>query len=244
MSRAAQNIVMVGNSGTVHVGAHLMNAAGELGFSVAFCDSSDAYTGNWLLAKMSWRALGRRPLRLNDFSERIVDACRGTHQAFLVSTGIPTITREALKAIGELGVQRLNYLTDDPWNSAHHAPWFVRALPCYDKVFSPRRSLFHQLTSLGCAQVSFLPFAYSPGLHYPEPPATSNERERFDFDIVFAGGADSDRIPYITALIRGGFKVGLYGGYWERFSETREHALGHADPATVRKTIGRGKSLL
>ena len=241
MTEVAQTVVIVGNPGTVHVGAHLQNAAIELGYNVVFCNSNDAYLGNWFLAKMSWHALGHRPLRLNNFSERVVAACRATRPAYLITTGIAPVTSQALMTIRDLGVQRMNYLTDDPWNSAHQARWFLRGLPSYDSVFSPRRSLLDQLRSIGCAQVSFLPFAYSPGVHHPEPPATSEERARFDFDIVFAGGADADRMPYITALIGDGFKIGLYGGYWKRFPETREHALGHADPALIRKAIGGAK---
>ena len=41
-----------------------------------------------------------------------------------------------LGAIGRLGIERINFLTDDPWNPAHHAPWFMKALPEYDEVFT------------------------------------------------------------------------------------------------------------
>jgi spore maturation protein CgeB len=60
----------------------------------------------------------------------------------------------------------------------------------------------------------------------------------FASDVVFVGGADKDRIPYITALIEAGFKVALYGGYWTRHSETRGLARGHADPQTMRLALG------
>jgi spore maturation protein CgeB len=75
-------------------------------------------------------------------------------------------------------------------------------------------------------------------------PTEADEQARFNCDVVFAGGADRDRIPYITALIRAGFHVSLYGGYWERYSETKAYTRGHADPQTLRKTIGGAKVAL
>ncbi|MDZ7380079.1 MAG: glycosyltransferase, partial [candidate division KSB1 bacterium] len=45
-------------------------------------------------------------------------------------------------------------------------------------------------------------------------------------------------------LIRAGFKVALYGGYWERYLSTRKFARGHADPRTLRKAIGGAKVAL
>jgi spore maturation protein CgeB len=60
-------------------------------------------------------------------------------------------------------------------------------------------------------------------------------------DIVFAGGADKDRLPLVTALIREQFDVALYGGYWDRYLVTRRFALGHADPATLRKAVAGAK---
>jgi spore maturation protein CgeB len=138
----------------------------------------------------------------------------------------------------------LNFLTDDPWNPVHYAHWFMNALPFYDHVFSPRRANLGDLRRLGCRQVSHLPFAYAPELHFAEPPATDVEKERFATDTIFAGGADPDRIQYITALTRAGLKVALYGGYWTRFSETKAYSRGHADPQTLRKAIGGAKIAL
>src|SRR5205823_10084645 len=135
----------------------------------------------------------------------------------------------------------LNYLTDDPLNQVHCAPWFMKALPYYDHVFSPRRANLEDLRRLDCPAVSYVPFAYAPELHFPEPSATPEEQERFAAEAVVAGGADCDRVPYMAALIRAGFKVALYGGYWERYPETKAHARGHAAPQTLRKAIREAK---
>jgi spore maturation protein CgeB len=73
-------------------------------------------------------------------------------------------------------------------------------------------------------------------VHFPQPPA-GPDAARFAADVVFVGGADRDRVPVMSALSRAGFRLALWGGYWQRHRETRPHARGHADPPTVRQAI-------
>jgi hypothetical protein len=241
---AADTMVLVGNPGVVHIGSHLNHAAKILGLHVILADSTKAFTGSAWLVKFNWWLRGHRPSRLREFSEQVVKACREFRPSWMLSTGLAPVEPSALEAIGKLGVQRLNYLTDDPWNPAHRAPWFFEALPFYDHVFSPRCANLEDLRRLGCPKVSYLPFAYAPELHFPEFPASASEQACHTADVVFAGGADRDRVPLIAPLIRAGFKVGLYGGYWERFPETRAYTRGHADPQALRKAISTAKVAL
>jgi spore maturation protein CgeB len=129
----------------------------------------------------------------------------------------------------------MNFLTDDPWNSHHTARWFMRALPEYDIVFTPRKANIEDLRLAGCTRVQYLPFAYSPDVHYPDPPANRDEEKHYGADVFFAGGADADRVPYLAALIDRGVKVALYGGYWGRYRETRISDRGHATLEMMRK---------
>lgn len=237
-------LLIVGNPEPIHVGAHLLQAARALGLSVDLCDSNNAFAAPWLLAKLNWWLRGHRPSRLDDFSQQVVEACQNLQPKWMISTGISPIGDWAIEAIGKLGTQRFNFLTDDPWNPAHHAPWFMNALPFYDHVFSPRRANLGDLRRFGCRQVSYLPFAYAPEAHFAEPPVTDVEKERFGADIVFVGAADHDRIPYITALSRAGFNIALYGGYWTRFPEAKGYNRGQADLQTSRKAIGGAKIAL
>ena len=178
------------------------------------------------------------------FSREVVDDCRESRPAWMLATGVAPVDASALEELGTLGVRRIVYLTDDPWNPSHRAEWFMEALPLYDLVFSPRRANLNDLERLGCRGVRYLPFAYAPEVHYPDPPVTPGEARAFASDVVFAGGADTDRVPYVQALLKNGFKVALYGGYWERFRATRLHSRGHADPAALRKAIGGAKVAL
>jgi spore maturation protein CgeB len=139
-------------------------------------------------------------------------------------------------------VRTINFLTDDPWNPAHRAPWFLETLPFYDCVFSPRQANLDDLRRLGCRHVSYVSFAYAPGIHFPEGPGPEGGAD--GADLFFAGGADRDRVPYLAACIRAGFRVRLHGGYWHRYRETRAHAGGHLGPAELRRALRRAKVAL
>jgi hypothetical protein len=244
MISGPERVLIVGNPAQIHVGAHLLLAGQQLNLQTEICDVSSAYRGPELLTKFYWQVLGHRPLRLHNFSQQVLEVCKRLKPKWLVATGISPIDASTLVALGELGVRRINFLTDDPWNPAHRANWFLKALPKYDQVFSPRRSNLDDLARLGCLQVSYLPFAYSPNLHFPEPIDGIEKKSPLVVDVLFVGGADRDRISYIAPIIKAGFTVGLYGGYWERFSETRSAAMGHADPTTVRQAVRRAKLCL
>lgn len=237
-------LLLVGNPGPIHIGAHFQQASQQLGLQTFFCDTEQAFKAPWPLAKINWWLRGHRPTQLEGFSDYVLKVCREFNPHFLLSTGLAPITAKTLDAIGGLGIVRLNFLTDDPWNPALRTSWFFQALPFYDFVFSPRRSNLNDLIKLRCPRVSFLPFGYAPELHYAESAITTEEQDRFTSDVVFAGGADGDRVPYIAALIQAGFTVRLYGGYWERHRQMRAYSNGHATPEILRKAISEAKVCL
>jgi spore maturation protein CgeB len=170
--------------------------------------------------------------------------CRVHKPRFMLATGIAPLDAAALLQIGRLGVIRLNYLTDDPWNPSHRARWFMEALPMYDWIFSTRTSNVKDLERHGCGRVHYMPFGYDPSIHRQDPPSTSYDRRKFAADVAFAGGADEDRIPIFTLLTQLGFDVALYGGYWDRRRKTRAVARGFADAPTLRKAVGGAKVAL
>jgi hypothetical protein len=241
----APQLLVVGFPAEFHVGAHLRRAAATLGLSTTMFEAGEAFNGPAPLVKINWWLRGHRPTRLRDFGQRVVAACaEQAPPACLLATGVGApLSRTSLTEIGARGVRRLSFLTDDPWNRAHRAPWFMDALTEYDWVFSTRRSNLDDLRRHGCRQVAFLPFAYDPEAHFVERPAR-DEAPRYDADVLFAGGADEDRLPWIKALIRAGLSVALYGGYWDRHPETRPFFHGHADLPTLRKATAGAKLVL
>jgi spore maturation protein CgeB len=238
------SLLIIGNPGEVHVGRHLLRAAQEGGIRATLCDTTTAYAGSTVQRVYNWRLRGHRPANLAAFSRQVVAACREHQPSRMIATGLAPVDAESLRAIGDMGIRRVNFLTDDPWNEAHYARWFMEALTEYDAVFTPRTANVADLRAAGCPHVAYLPFAYAPDIHFSDPPASANERERFEADVVFVGGADEDRIRWMTPLISAGLHVALYGGYWDRHSETRGAARGMADAATVRKAIGGGSTTL
>jgi spore maturation protein CgeB len=48
----------------------------------------------------------------------------------------------------------VNYLTDDPFNPAHQASWFLDELPEYDRVFSTRHANMSDLQNAGCKYIT------------------------------------------------------------------------------------------
>jgi hypothetical protein len=238
------SILIVGNPGEVHVGRHLLRAASDAGVRATLCDTTVAYAGSTVRRAYHWRLRGHRPANIAIFSKQVVAECRERQPSIVIATGLAPVDAEALLAIRDMGIQCVNFLTDDPWNEAHYARWFMEAVTEYDAVFTPRTANVSDLRALGCRQVAFLPFAYAPDVHFSDPPATPSERLQFDSDVVFVGGADRDRVDWMAPLISAGFRVALYGGYWEKHSQTRGAARGMADAATVRKAIGGGATTL
>jgi spore maturation protein CgeB len=141
--------------------------------------------------------------------------------------------------VSALNVRTLNFLTDDPWNPVHRARWALKALAAYDCICSPRQANLADLRQLGAREVRYVPFAYDPRHAFREAadPALA-------WDVIFVGGADTDRTPWMSALFDAGFRVGLYGDYWERFRETRGKGQGQSPPAVIRRATASSKVAL
>jgi len=234
-------VLIVGNPENFHVGGHLIEAAVDAGFDVRVCDVRRAFDGPAWLRRLSWRFHDRSPLKLTAFGRSVVDACEEFAPTWLVATGIAPLTASVLARVGALGVARINYLTDDPWNPAHRASWFLDALAHYDHVFSPRRANLADVRSAGCANATFLPFAYSERMHAR---AAEADRDEAGADVVFVGGADADRVTALEPLLAAGVDVRLYGSYWDRVRAARRAARGHADPATIRRVTASARIAL
>ncbi|MCS4034714.1 hypothetical protein GGQ02_003124 [Salinibacter ruber] len=226
-------VLIVGKAGGTHIGQSLYRAADNLELEAHFCDAGGAYDAPWILRTINWHLLGHRPPYLRSFSKKVVEHCRRTSPDCLLTTGLAPVRDKALRSIGDMGVRRLNFLTDDPWNSSHRASWFFNALPEYDIVFTPRQANKNQLQSV-CPNVEYLPFGYDDHLFYRED-LTREEQEELHSEVLFVGGADEDRVPFIRSLHDEGLKVATYGGYWDDYPSVSSCSRGFGDPGTIRK---------
>lgn len=225
-------VLIIGLGAAVHVGAHLLSAAQSLGVEADLLDVTSAYEAPRWLAQINWRLRGHRPTHLDAFSDQVLRRCAEYQPQVVIVTGIIPPSAAALAALRAQGIRCVNYLTDDPWNRQHHTPWFFAALPHYAHIYSPRTSNLADLARAGCS-ASYLPFAYNPAVHYVEPPPPAVAAQ-YQCDVLFYGGADADRLPAIEALIRAGFQIHLYGGYWDRSASTRAAYRGIANAQSLR----------
>jgi spore maturation protein CgeB len=229
---------IVGNRGGTNVGGCFERAAHQLGIPVTLFESREAMRSPAWLRLFNWRVRGKRPTRLNHFGHAVLSGCVREKINVLLATGLAPLSKHALEQLAACGVHTFNFLTDDPWNRAHRAPWFLNALPRYEIVFNPRRANIGDLQARGCRDVRYLPFAYDPELHFPVEGAVDAGRES---DVLFIGGADRDRAPLCEALVRAGLNLALYGDYWSRFPSLAKGYRGYADPDTCRRATAAAK---
>ncbi|MBV9546238.1 MAG: glycosyltransferase [Chloroflexi bacterium] len=243
MPSESVDLVIVGQRGGTNVGASLHRAAVRAGTKALFVDSGRAWTAVRPIRILYWRLAGHRPPRLGRLSRELLDLCSSVRPRFVLCTGLAPIHALTLRRIGRLGTLRLNYLTDDPWNPGLGGGWFFRSLREYDHVFSVRRANMNDLEQHGCPKVSYIPFGFDSELACADVLSVQEQR-RYQADVVFVGGADAQRLPYIAALGQAGFNLALYGDYWGRDRRTRSFDRGHADPVTIRKaTLGASVAL-
>jgi spore maturation protein CgeB len=240
---AVGRLLIVGNDGGTNIGASLLRAACALGIPATLADARKAYDAPRAIARFNWWVRGRRPTRLTAFSESVAEGWRNERPSTVIAAGLAPLDARALGDARERGIPTTVYLTDDPWNPAFKSQWFLDALPLYDRVFTPRRSNVADLVRHGCRSVEFLPFGFDRELFFPDPPPAADV-SRYAADVFFAGGADSERRPFLAALVAHGFDVALYGDYWERFAETRPVTRGHGGPKELRHAIAASKVCL
>jgi spore maturation protein CgeB len=222
-------LAIVGNVGATNVGESLRRAALALGHEVLFFDCYGAWLATRILRSLSWRLNDKRPPRLKDFVHNVLATCGEARPETVLTTGTAPLTAASLQTLRRLGIVCLNYSTDDPWNPALMANWFLDALPFYDLILTTRRANFRDFQRIGCRDVQYLPFGYDDELFGSS--GESMQGGHFaTHDVLFVGGADRDRAAFMTEFLHTGPRVALVGGYWERFPAMRPYALGQRMP--------------
>ena len=125
------SLLVIGNLSKEHVGGYFMEAASQSGIRAAGVDATSAYRAPAVIRKIYWHLLGHRPFRLAAFSREVREALDVHKPAVLVTTGISPIDRQTLDYARKMGVRTVNFLTDDPWNSAHRTSRFFKSLSIF-----------------------------------------------------------------------------------------------------------------
>jgi hypothetical protein len=222
-------LAIVGGFDSTHVGGSLWRAATHLGIDTVKFDVGNA-GGNRILRAASWRFRDRRPPGMYRFSEAVVAGCRQSEPEILIATGTAPLTGSALRTLRAMGIMCVNYSTDDPWNPVLRASWYLCTLPEYDAIFTTRRANIGSFADIGCVEVHYLPFAYDQWLFCRRACSFDGPTP----DILFVGGADRDRVAFMTQFLHdGGPPISLVGGYWERSPALRPYALGQQTPEAM-----------
>jgi len=221
-----RKLIILGNFSEGHVGAHLAKAA-ERKEGVIRLDSREMYGSGWM-QKFFWHFFERKPLHIGRFSAQLQKLLDSEAPDSFLNVGLVPLPLEALVRLRERHVSTGIFLTDDPFNSAHRAVRVLKNIPQYDVVFTPRMSVVNDLRAAGARRVVYLPFAYDPDTHVSEK---STETVATGTDVMFVGGADPDRVPYIEALTKAGLSVALYGGFWDRYPSVAMNTRGIRKPS-------------
>ncbi|MDB6118711.1 MAG: hypothetical protein JWO08_2492 [Verrucomicrobiaceae bacterium] len=230
------SVLLVGNPQPTHIGGHWLNAARHLDCPASLANVNEASVAPRLVRMLWWHLLGHRPPRLESFSAGLVKRCSIEKPRLVLTTGLAPVSASALAQLRAMGITIANFLTDDPWNRWHRAPWFMKGLRSYHHIFTPRHANEPELHSLQGPVVHYLPFAYAPEIHFP-PSLSLDERQKWRSDVLFIGGADAERSGIMTELVRRGLNASLWGGGWLRHPSLRAHVHEHAGPEQFRNLV-------
>jgi len=238
-------VLIVGREGGSHIGGSLVRACDDPAGSLVagFVDVESASSRSRLWSRISHHVLRNPHPNAAKFNDLLLGRCGEFRPDIVFSVGMCPISTRTLDECRMRGAATAVFLTDDPWNPVFHDPRFLSTLVHYDAVFSPRRANIEQLQDRGCRSVHYLPFGYDADLFHAGS-FGEEEIRRHGSEVMFAGGGDPDRLPYISALLEAGIDVGLYGGYWDRFAQTKAVTRGVADLDTLRAAIQGAKVAL
>lgn len=238
-------VLLIGNGLPYHIGAFLKRALEQLGHEYRLVDEAEYFEQSSLWHKITHRLVGR-PLAYGAFNRAVLENARYSNPQVVVVVKGSYLNPQVLSQVKALtGATLVNYATDDPFNHNASTKDVVDAIPLYDLYASPRRANIADLRQAGARQPVHAPFGYDPAVHFPESPAGPHEAKQWASDVVFVGGADRDRWPYLEAVARiPGTNLRLYGGYWNRNSCLRPYACGFALGRNYRLALTSSKLAL
>lgn len=218
-----------------------MRAAKNLGLESRVLESRLAYDSNWLARHFNWRLRSRRPTHLADFGRLVLRNVADWNPHLVLAVGAAPLPAKVLRSIRLSNVCTANYSTDDPWNGHRKGSWLFASLREYDMVLSTRTSNLDDLRRLGCRSVQHVPFGYDPVISFPDPPVMVQREGENPAELLFVGGGDPDRYPYMLAAVQAGLDLSIYGDYWRRVAKLRPFARGHADPSAIRRATSSAR---
>ena len=118
------------------------------------------------------------------------------------------------------------YYNDDPFakKPLFISRRFLKALKSYDINFVWRKVNVHELKILGSKQTFHCPPCYDE-----KSREFIKHNEEFSYDAIFIGHFEKDnRLNYLLKLNNNGFKIGIWGSYWD--NQIKNTKLSHLSP--------------
>ena len=235
-------LCFTGEVGGAHIIGSLVHAAQLSGIDHAVVSTAPAYEGSRLTQKALW-LWDKRPQGLarvgRNLLERVAELRKTGKRVILVTAGMAPVGADTLRRLGEMGVVRVNYSTDDPWSTPHRSRWHLEALSAYDRICTTRTVNIAQFRDLGVADVCWVPFGYDERHSCSDAAELPASAEQESGDVLLVGGADQDRIRCILPLIEAGIPLRIYGSYWDGWSVARPFWQGVASPERLRDETRR-----
>jgi hypothetical protein len=171
--------------------------------------------------------------RADSFRPDLIMVMMGFHVAADVLGAIKDETRAVM----------VNYAFDDPFNSRLRTSELIRSIPHYDVYASTKRAIMSDVSRAGGQDVRYIRFGYKSSVHFPDPPVTAAERQRFGADVAFVGEGDAERVPFFVSLMKAipNLNLALYGGLWDRHGHLRRYFRGSVRGRDFRMALAGAK---
>jgi spore maturation protein CgeB len=170
----------------------------EIGVDVRTYCLARAYAS--ALPSIRTRALRRvaEPVLLAAFNTIVARDLSGTDADFVVVVKGHRLSADTIGRLQEsIAAPIVNFYPDDPFSNerSNRLAYGEGVLAAYDACFTFARHFMPEYERVGVRDVHYLPFARDPGLHAPPPVAGAVE-----FDVVFVGNLDDDRVAWLDAI--------------------------------------------
>lgn len=192
-------VLILGEHAPGGITASYARGFAELGVhSTTFC-LARAYAS--VLPMFRTRVLRRiaEPMLITAFNDHVLRSLRGAEADMVLVVKGHRLAGSTIDAIRDsTDAPVVNFYPDDPFSSERsnklaHGP---NVLASYDACFTFARHLIPQYELAGARTVHYLPFARDSELHAPPTRAIKP-----DFDVVFVGNLDEQRVRYLEAIV-------------------------------------------
>lgn len=126
----------------------------------------------------------------------------------------------ALERIRNSANPLLVHYTPDPAFVTHQSWRLDAALPLFDLLVTTKAYEVEEYKRRGARAVLLQFPSYDRDVHRPEVPS-SEERGRFEADVVFVGSYAPGRETFLAPLSTGEFRLRIWGNYWQRCRDKR-----------------------